>query len=152
MFWNKKKDNVSEIKEAVESKPVVMPKPLGVPQLDKIDIPSVAEPKVFAPLFVKVDKYKEVLQKLQKLKTTVSEMNSLMLIQRDIEKLASDVDSMLKNSVQEFSEITNQLDTELVRPQSFEPFIKDMGARKNEGQLKEVENEVAKIKEKLQTI
>ena len=148
-FGKKKKDDIKEVKEVVEPSRPIMQKPAELPA---IDIPSVSEPKNFAPLFIKIDKYKEVLQKVQKMKNIVNNLNRLILLQDSIEKARADsIDSMKKN-IQDFQTTVQTLDQELVRPRQMEPFIKDQQTQSVDTYTKEIEGEVNKLKEQLKNI
>ncbi len=148
----KKKDEMEQIKEAVAPEAPEMPMPLGVPELDKVDIPSVSEPKQFAPLFIKIDRYKEVLQKVQKMRALINNINALLRLQDEVEKLEGDASEMLKKNVEEFSMITSQLDKELLRPQQMEPYIRETNVRGVEGYSKNLEEEINKLKGQLRNV
>ncbi|MDD5417045.1 MAG: hypothetical protein PHU12_03655 [Candidatus Aenigmarchaeota archaeon] len=150
MFWNKKKSDIEQVKEAVEPSQPVLEQTRDIPEMRKIDMPSIAEPKNFAPLFIKVDKYKEVLQKIQKLKTILSSLNSLARLETELEKIAEDIENVEKKNLDEFSSIIAQLDQELVRPQSFEPYIKNQPV--TDGYIKELETDINAMKSRTQNL
>ncbi|MBU3896929.1 MAG: hypothetical protein KJ697_03280 [Nanoarchaeota archaeon] len=151
MFWNKKKDDVQEIKDAVEPSQPVFTRPTEIPEIRKIEMPSMQEPKNFAPLYIKIDKYKEVLQRVQKLKTILSNLSALARLEGEVEKIASQIEANEKKNLDEFSGLLNQLDQELVRPQSFEPFIKD-NSRPIDGNINQMESELKEIGDRTENI
>jgi len=151
MFWNKKKDDIQEIKDAVEPSPPVFTRPMETVEIKRIEMPSMQEPKSFAPLYIKIDKYKEVLQRIQKLKTILSNLSALARLEGEVEKIASQIESSEKKNLDEFSGLLNQLDQELVRPQSFEPFIKDTG-KPIDGNIGQLENELKEIGDRAENV
>ena len=54
-----------------------------------------------------------------------------------------------KKNLEDFASTAAALDQELVRPQSFEPYIKETGVQNVEGYTKELQDEVVKMKEQL---
>jgi len=145
----KKQEEMAEVKKEIEPAAPIITRTVEPKELERIDVPAVSTPKSFAPLYIKVDKYKEVLQKVQKLRTLVNNIRSLALLQDQIAKTREDASISLKKNIDDFENTAAQLDQELVRPSHFEPHIRETGVQSVEGYTKELENEVAKIKEQL---
>ncbi|MBU3904821.1 MAG: hypothetical protein KJ906_01575 [Nanoarchaeota archaeon] len=147
-FGKKKKDDIQEVKDIVEPARPIMPRQTEI-AINRIDIPSSSEPKSFAPLFIKIDKYKEVLQKVQKMKSIVNNLNRLIVLQDSIEKARADSLDAMKKNIQDFQSTIQTLDQELVRPQQMEPFIRDTQTQKIDTYTNQLEDEIGKLKEQL---
>ena len=146
--FGKKKKDMEEIKKEVEPPAPVITRPVE-PLPKAIDIPTVTEPKSFAPLYIKVDRYREVLQKVQKLKAIINNINTLLALQDQMDQARGDASVALKKNLEEFASTAAALDQELVRPQSFEPYIKETGVQNVEGYTRELQDEISKMKEQL---
>lgn len=151
-FGKKKKDEIQEVKDMVEPAQPIMQRQPELVEINRIEMPSVSEPKNFAPLFIKIDKYKEVLQKVQKMKSIVNNLNRLVALQNTIEKARSDSIEAMRKNVDDFQQTIKTLDQELVRPQTMEPFIKDQTTQPVDTYTKDLEDEIAKLKEQLKNI
>jgi len=149
-FGKKKQDDIEEVKEAVAPSTQIITRPEETPELDKIELPSITEPKQFAPLYIKVERYREVLQKVQKLKTLIRNINALAVLQDEIAKVREDASIALKKNIEDFNNTAAALDQELVRPQYFEPYVKDTATQNVEGYTDQLKEEVSKMKEQLQ--
>lgn len=144
-----KEDEMAKVKREIQPTAPVIKRQEEPRELKAIDMPSVAEPKSFAPLYIKVDKYREVLQKVQKMRTLINNIRSLALLQDQIAKAREDASIALKKNIDDFENTAAQLDQELVRPQHFEPYIKETGVQSVEGYTQELQGEVDKIKKQL---
>ncbi len=151
-FGKKKKNDIEEVKNVIEPAKPIIPKPSEIPAINKIDVPTVGEPKNFAPLFIKVEKYKEVLTKVQKMKSIVSNLNRLIILQDSIEKARSESIDAMKKNITDFQSTVQTLDQELVRPKQMEPFIKDTQTQSVDTYTNQIEDEVNKLKEQLKNI
>lgn len=149
-FGKKKDEEMKEVKEAVAPSTPLVTRPQETPELNRIELPSVNEPKQFAPLYIKVEKYREVLQKVQKLKALINNINALAVLQDDIAKIREDASIALKKNIEDFSNTATALDQELVRPQFFEPYVKDTTTQNVEGYTDQLREEVSKMKEQLE--
>ncbi|MFQ6020978.1 MAG: hypothetical protein ACE5J4_03100 [Candidatus Aenigmatarchaeota archaeon] len=142
-----------EIKRAVSEKEIY--EPLGEGELPK-EIVSLEEriqnaPKL-APLFIKIDKYRDVLENIQKLKTILNDINNLLKLKKEIEKIRKDSSKTLEKNIRDFIDTTNKLDREFIIPRPMRPYVKTEKTQKIEGFISEMQEELARIKEELNKI
>jgi hypothetical protein len=76
----------------------------------------------YAPLFIKVERYRDVLEAVASLKTTLQNIQKLMAIRDQIDKFRTDVDNAINTQLDVCNDCTTSLDTELVKPPSLAPF------------------------------
>lgn len=98
MFFHRKK---AETRAVVEEQPPAL------------HVPAKEE---FAPLFVKVEKYHDVLMNLNEMKTFVSGMKQLFNVLSELETVRGDSLKIMRSSIQRFERSLVELDTELLRP------------------------------------
>jgi len=127
IFFRRKKEeektkDIEEIKRVVEEeKPSeekvteIEEKPEETPTVEK---PEEEKPK-FAPLFVKIDRYRTVLNLLNDLKTTIMMVKNAIVIQKEIEKLTNDNRNLIESAVSKLDEKLSSLDSEFMRPKGF---------------------------------
>ena len=89
-------EDLEEIKKAVSTKP--LPEPIAAEPLphEIIDLEKMVQetPKI-APLFVKLEKYKEILENVKNLRETVNRIKILLALKKQIETIDADADDMI---------------------------------------------------------
>ena len=112
MFFSKKENpELNEIKEAVEpSQPVVYDSNVYKKRTEESD----------APLFVKVEKYKEMLRSIREMLAFVSGVKQLFTVLNEIEAVRADAINIMRATVQRLEKNMIQIDSELLRPKGFE--------------------------------
>jgi chaperonin cofactor prefoldin len=109
--FKKKAEEIKEIKKAITAPTPAPPKP-----------PAPAPPKL-APLFVKIERYKEVLEQIQLIKATLENINSILRLRAELEKIRGDSEKLLSRQLDVCSSALGTLDKIFVRPEALEPFI-----------------------------
>ena len=113
-FRRHEKKDIDEIKEAVnEPDEYESYHEEYQPAVTKAEQP---EREIFAPLFVKVDKYKESLVNLQEVKVLVDGIKNIFSILSEIEDVRKDALNTLRVTLQRIEKNIIELDTELLRP------------------------------------
>ena len=117
MFFHKKdsEKDVREIKEVMLEE----------------ELPSF-EPKE-APLFIKVEKYHDIISTLNEMKSFVASIKQLYGIINESENVRNDALKIMRNSVQRIEKSLYDMDAELLRPRGFI------------GETKETEKEISHI-------
>ena len=117
MFFNKKgtKKDIKEIKEAVESKPEPLPLYPSDIEFKKIEAKLPEKPN-FAPLFIKLDRYKEVLDLIESLKMNLKDLHNIVSVKKEIDEIKKRADSILEGNISVLSNIIKSIDSELVKP------------------------------------
>ena len=170
--FGEKKKKTDEVKEAVSGGAPVM-KAEGIPghvaELEyKEPMPSmehirnnvpddlkmvepIPEKAKFAPLFVKVEKYREILESINRMKMVIVNLQSIIEVQNNIRTLRSQVDEELHKEIAQLNEVIQNLDTQLVRPKAVEPYImpKPSETAKMQGYVSELEGELSKLQDQL---
>ncbi len=71
---------------------------------------------VFAPLFVKIDRYKTVLDLMSEIKTTMQTIRNTIFVLNELDKLRNESMDMIRKSVEGMDKRILSLDTEFIRP------------------------------------
>jgi hypothetical protein len=139
-------ENLEEsVEEVVEKKPVPVP-----------EVPTIVEGKkpTFAPLFVKIDKYRSVLNSINDLKTTVIMIKNALVLQKEIEGLRDENRRLMEAAINKIDKKIVILDSEFLRPEGFEeefppPIYESEGL---EGVITDLKKQIEGLKSELQTI
>ncbi len=121
------------------------------------DIPVVPERKE-APLFVKVEKYRDVISLIQEMKVFISGIKQLFNILQELENLRMDAIKIMKATIQRLERRVVEMDNELLRPKGFDvPELLHAGpAEPEESQvedsLNELQDELAKLRKELEEL
>jgi len=131
IFFSKKpkqEEEIKKIKKAVEGgdiseKEPEMPK--QIPEVsEKIEpeeperIPH-QEPTVSAPLFVKIEKYRNILNNLNDLKATVLMLKNALIVQKEIERTRDENINLIQSGINKIDKKLLALDTEFLRPRGY---------------------------------
>jgi hypothetical protein len=101
------KDAVSDDKMPEHSKEFYLPK----------EEPVITKPHDgTAPLFVKVDKYYDILKNVQETKMFLSGAKQLYALMAEIESMRTDALNLMKITLQKLEKNTTQIDSEFLRP------------------------------------
>lgn len=73
----------------------------------------------FAPLFVKLDKYKQILNALIELKTTIAAIKNSFTVLNELERLKMESLKMIQSSIDKMDKKLVALDSEFLRPSGF---------------------------------
>src|SRR3989344_434846 len=113
MFFSKDRKELRDIKEIMDQDEE-MPVPVA-PQMP----PSVQlrEKESAAPLFVKVDKYRDIISSIHEMKLYVSSTKQVFSVLQEIESLRSETLNVLRTTMQRLERSVIEMDAELLRPQ-----------------------------------
>lgn len=148
-------DNLDEIKKAVSARPFY--EPIGAAPLphEVVDIDKVIEetPNV-APVFVRIDRYKEILAGLQDIKESINSLKSLLNIRKEIHKMNFDSDDRMEKALHKFSNSTSDFSREFVNLRGVKHFVKGPLREDTapDGTISKLEEEVVKLKEELEKL
>jgi len=149
-------DDIEAIKKAVSKKPLFEPidLPESLPILEEIlNIEKkIVQPIRNAPLFIKIEKYKDILQHVNDLKITINHLKKLSGLRKNIEGLKSAHDDILEKTFQRFGDVAERLDTEFTVPEPIKPFIKEETVENIDGYVHELEEEISKLKNELENL
>jgi len=140
MFWSKKKD-VQEMKDAVAG-----PAPIPYQQPE-----TYVAPTKMAPLFVKVDRYKEILETIAKIKGTLKNLDSVLKTRQSIDKLREDADSLLIRQLGVCAQCTHELDDAFAKPAALEQMVV-AAPEAIEGDMQQITTRLSQLSDQLQQI
>jgi len=105
-----------------ETMPIQQPVQEEAPVAPEIPPIQVEEPQrpAFAPLFVKLEKYRSVLNSINDLKTTIIMLKNALTIQKQIEGLRDENRKFLELAINKIDKKIVSLDTDFMRPRGFE--------------------------------
>jgi len=147
--------DLEEIKRAVSTKQFY--DPLGADPLphEVVDLGKMSEetPKI-APVFVRVDKYKEILSHIQNLKINLNNLQNVIAVRKHVHKINAESDDILERALQKFAESTNLFGREFVTPRGPEQLAKgnEVSGSEIDNTISQLGNEVVKLKEELEKI
>jgi predicted nucleic acid-binding protein len=108
-------------KEEIRTEEETMPVQQKPVQEEKQPIPIQEPPKpTFAPLFVKIEKYRNVLDSINDLKITIIMLKNALAVQRQIEGLRDENRKFLELATDKIDKKVVSLDTEFLRPKGLE--------------------------------
>jgi nitrogenase molybdenum-iron protein alpha/beta subunit len=169
-FKKRKEEDVEEIKNIAESRKIPaefleetseeivteLPEKTELPQVkEEKPVPEVEEKRpAYAPLFVKIERYKSVLNTIADLKTTVIMIKNALEIQRNIESLRDENRRLLEAAISKIDKKIVMLDSEFLRPKGYEeefpPPIYETESL--EGAVTDLKKQVESLKSELQSI
>ncbi len=169
MFFTRKKSPNEEIKRAIEEEtatpeisdaersedfPQPPPREAYIPETREEPIirPQAMET---APLFVKVDKYKEILTSIQEMKIFISGTKQIFNVIYELESIRGDALKILKATLQRLEKSVAEIDTDLLRPRGFETSDITQGETEVthiEGSLTELQKQLADLRRELQEL
>jgi len=118
-----------------------------VPKPKKVKKPE------FAPLFVKLERYKEILSDLEGLRTTMVAIKNAFSILNQLDKLRYENIGMLQNAIEKVDEKLAALDSEFLRPAGFrEELPTEEYSEGLESELGNLKNQVDKLKSELKSV
>jgi len=148
-------EDLDEIKKAVSTKQFY--EPIGADPLphEVIDLGKMIEetPKI-APIFVRVDKYKEILSHIQDLKSTIANLENVLAVRKNVHKINAESDEILEKALQKFSESTSMFGREFVTPRGPEQFARTGEKSENafDSTISQISDEVLRLKQELEKI
>ncbi len=142
MLFRKDRNDIEEIKSAMEEEPSdfreTAPAPVPVRQ------------EISAPLFVKVEKYREILSSVHEMKIFISGIRQLFDILNELEAVRSDTIKIMRATLQRLEKGVVEIDTELLRPRGLVAEARGEEASHIESSLSELQSQLGELKRELQ--
>lgn len=145
MLFRKEKRDLEEIKHAMEE-------PTELTQMPPAPEPTFQEVKheISAPLFVKVEKYREILSSVQEMKIFISGVRQLFNILNELEAVRSDTIKIMRATVQRLEKGVMEIDTYLLRPRGLIAEARGEEASHIETSLEELQRQLGELRRELQ--
>ena len=163
----KKEENVEEIRGLVEGPKTpeeipemiegeVAPEPVPVVERKEEEAvkPEMQKKSSFAPLFVKIDRYRSILNSISDLKSTLIMIKNSFMIQKEIESLRDENKKMLELAISKLDKKIITLDSEFLRPTGFEEEFPSQIYESGgiEGVVDDLKKQIEGLKTELKTI
>ena len=146
-------DEFEEIKNEVSKKE--MPEPIASEPLphEIIDLEKMIEetPKI-APLFVKIEKYQEILKTIQKLKVSLKNIRFLLAFKEQIKKIDTEADELMIKSISNFSRTTNEFSMNFAIPRGVKYIPKPPIEERVDTSVSDLGAKITKLREELDKI
>jgi len=153
MFFKRKKDeDVDDIREAISGSS--MPSMSTMPGMPEAPEYYEKPREDFAPLFVKVEKYREALAAIAEIKMFISGLKQLFAVINELEALRSDANKIMRATIQRLEKSIIEIDTELLRPKGFEMDFPtgEIEVHQIEDSLTELQKQIASLKRELESM
>jgi hypothetical protein len=109
-------------------------------------------PKI-APVFVRIDRYKEILSHIQGLRNTITSLENILAVRKHVHKINADSDEILENALKKFADSTSMFSQEFVTPRGPEQFAKTEAPETGfDSTISQLGNEITKLKQELEKI
>lgn len=149
-FWSKpQRKDIEAVKQAVV--PERQQEPVSLP---KIELGKLPDRPRFAPLFVKIDRYQEVLSTIQNLKEILLGARDLLNLMQQLDRIRLEAETLLQKNIQEVVLNISNMDKEFVRPkgiQTEEHQVSNVEYEKVGSYVGELQRELENLKSQLQT-
>jgi len=121
--------------------------PEAMPEMPELPRHPVAgEAAQIAPMFVKLDKYREIITELGELKTFTGSIKQIFAVLSDLEATREDALKIMRASIQRMERAVSAIDTELLRPIGFEAFPH------GEVEVKHIESSLTALQQQLASL
>lgn len=150
-FWSKPQNkDIEAVKQAV----MPQEKPQEPVPLPKIDLGKLPERPRFAPLFIKIERYQEILSSIQNLKSILLQTRDLLSLMQQLDKIKIESEMLLQKSVQEVVVNISNMDKEFVKPKGFQTeaeIVPNLEYDKVEGYVGDLQRELDNLRAQLQS-
>jgi len=146
-------DDLEEIKKEVSRKS--LPEPIASNPLphEIIDLERMIEetPKI-APLFVKIEKYKEILESIQKLKTALKNIQFLLAFKEQVKRIDTESDELLIKSMQNVNRFTNEFSMNFAIPRGVNYIPRPPLEEQVDSSVSDIGSKITRLREELDKI
>jgi hypothetical protein len=146
-------DEIEKIKQEVSKRP--MHEPMGSSDLphEIVDIEKMIEdtPKI-APLFVKVERYKEILENIQRMRIALKNIQFLMSFKDQLKKLEAENDELIYKAMQGISQSINDFNANFSISRGVNYIPKLPVEEKVDQSVSDLGEKISKLREELDKI
>jgi len=154
---------LENIPEAAPSAQIARPIPMmqsAMPEQmpTKVILPQPArqeqeeEKPSFAPLFVKIDRYRQILSTINNLRNTLMLLKNNFMILNELEKLKEDNMSLIKETLEKMEKRMSSLDTQFMRPSGFMEDTENVQDLGTDATLADLSGQVEDLRAQLQSL
>ena len=105
----------------------------------------------FAPLFVKIDKYKEVLQNLEEIRGSLDELKQLFELMNEVDEIKRRGMKELKEGMSGLAGTLVSMDDKFIRPEGTEEVISEPGSQTSKT-VKDLQEDLRELRDSLKRI
>ncbi|MBU3957576.1 MAG: hypothetical protein KKB25_00705 [Nanoarchaeota archaeon] len=153
-FWSKpQKKDIEAVKQAV-----VPQEKSQSAEMPKFDLGKLPERPRFAPLFVKIDRYREILNSIENLKSILLGVRDLLNLMQQLDRIKIESETLLNKNIQEVIMNISNMDKEFIRPkgvnveETAHDMHDNMGYEKVGSYIGDLQRELDNLKSQLQTL
>ena len=111
------------------------------------------EKETIAPLFVKLDKYRQILDTLSELKLIIDSLKNSFLTLKEIEGLLKENLSIVEKTIQNFEKKFLKLNSYFLRPASYKEEVEEFFEVKDlETSISQLKSQIEELKAELQSV
>jgi len=127
------------------------------PTKGEVPVPKVTEEvkkETFAPLFVKIERYRFLLDTIKDIKSTILMMKHALEVQKQVEELRNENRKFLETAIDKINKEILSLDSDFLRPRGYkEGFTPPVHKTENlEGVVENLKKQIEGLKSELKTI
>jgi len=113
-----------------------------------------AKKPAFAPLFVKLDRYRQILYLLNELRTTMAAIKNAFSVLAEVDRLREENSRMIRSAIDKVDKRLVALDSEFLRPSGFEEGFpaETYGVESLEGVVTDLKGQVDQLKSELESM
>ncbi len=146
-------EDLEKIKRAVSARPVYEPIAAEPLPHDIIDLGRmIKESPRSAPLFIKVDKYKQILSNINELKTSLSKLMGMVAIRKRIHQMNFETDERLEKALQKISSSASDFSNDFVKLRGVDHFVKEAPKKAEDVVMSKLGDEILRLKEELDSL
>jgi len=147
---------IADMREIEEIKPKKEVEEVA-PTKEEVPIPKLTEvvkEKTFAPLFVKIDRYRSLLDTIKDIKTMIIMMKNALGVQKQIEGMRNENRKFLETAIDKIDKKILLLDSDFLRPRGYEEeFTPPIHKTESlEGVVEDLKKQIEGLKSELKTI
>jgi hypothetical protein len=151
MFFRKKQNPQEPVREAdmIETESI---KTEPFPEPPKIEEKE-PHTEEYAPLFVKVEKYRDILRLLGEIRSFISGLKQLFVVISEIEGIRDDAMKIMRATVSRLEKAAAEIDAELLRPVGLEPFpAGEIELKHIETSLSDLQRQLAALRDEVEKL
>ncbi len=156
----KEKEDIQQIKEAIEEIRLpteLLTSPRETQKTKEIPVqpkPETREERPsFAPLFIKIDRYKHILSSINYLKNAIGTLQNSFGVLNELEELRSESLNVIKDSLQKIEKKLQTLDSEFLRPRGYHEEMEEVEeAGSLSSTIEDLKGQIEQLKSELQNV
>lgn len=99
----------------------------------------------FTPLFVKIDKYRQILQNLEEIKNTLKDLRDLFALMSEVDEIKREGMKNLREGISGLADTLISMDEKFIRPVGSEDFLEEPRSRVS-GSVRDLKDELQDIR------